>query len=478
MSLLSLWIDHITNPNGDLFFIMKEVEQLQNQLAQLSAQGFGWEDFLHLFRKYCDGPGKIDNWEAIRSPGSQDLVNFRTLKTPDSIETKKILSKLAVCKLNGGLGTSMGCSGPKSSIVVREGKTFLDLIVRQLKETNKEYGVDIPLVLMNSFYTQEETDQIIGKYKDDLEIISFQQNKYPRLTKDTHKPIDEKKYGREAWYPPGHGDFYPSLHQQGLLDKLIDRGIEIIFVSNADNLGAVVDARIPSHMLTRDVPFVMEMTRKTLADVKGGTLYLDGEGHLKLLELARVPEDHIEEFCSLNKFKFFNTNNIWINLRHLKRRLDEGAMDLDVIVNQKKVDGVEVIQLETAIGSALGSFSGAVGLVVNRDRFLPVKKTNDLLLVQSDLFLLDAKGFLARNPARTSPDLPQVEFGETFTRLEDFQERIPDIPSMIDLEKLVLDGDVWLESDLVLKGNVTLISRNGRLTISKGTVVENEVRNQ
>ncbi|MFQ5444253.1 MAG: UTP--glucose-1-phosphate uridylyltransferase, partial [Nitrospinales bacterium] len=349
-----------------------------------------------------------------------------------------------------------------------------------------------------------ETDKIIGKYKGDLRIVSFQQNKYPRLTKESHKPLDENKFGREAWYPPGHGDFYQSLLQQGLLDKLLDDGIEIIFVANADNLGAVVDCRIPRHMLDRDVPFVMEMTRKTLADVKGGTLYLDQDGHLKLLELARVPEDRVEEFCSLEKFQYFNTNNIWINLRHLKRRLDEGPLDLDVIVNHKQVDGVEarrkssntnrktlpvvsklalregvdVIQLETAIGSALGCFSGAVGLIVNRDRFMPVKKTSDLLLVQSDLFILDEKGFLLRNPARTSADLPQVEFGDSFRKLEDFQERISAIPSLINLQKLVLDGDVWLESDVTLKGNVTLVSRNGRLTISKGTVVDNEALNR
>ena len=57
----------------------------------------------------------------------------------------------------------------------------------------------------------------------------------------------------------------------------------------------------------------MEVTDKTRADVKGGTL-IDYEGKLRLLEIAQVPKDHIEEFKSVKKFKIFNTNNLWIKL--------------------------------------------------------------------------------------------------------------------------------------------------------------------
>lgn len=46
---------------------------------------------------------------------------------------KELLDKLIVVKLNGGLGTSMGCHGPKSVIVVRNGLTFLDLTVQQIE---------------------------------------------------------------------------------------------------------------------------------------------------------------------------------------------------------------------------------------------------------------------------------------------------------------------------------------------------------
>ena len=69
-----------------------------------------------------------------------------------------------VVKLNGGLGTSMGCVGPKSVIPVRSDLTFLDLTVQQIETLNSKYDVDVPLVLMNSFNTEEDTKTILRKY--------------------------------------------------------------------------------------------------------------------------------------------------------------------------------------------------------------------------------------------------------------------------------------------------------------------------
>jgi UTP--glucose-1-phosphate uridylyltransferase len=85
-----------------------------------------------------------------------------------------------------------------------------------------------------------------------------------------------------------------------------------------DNLGATVDLNILSMLLhpaagEQKAEFVMEVTDKTKADVKGGTL-MQYENHLRLLEIAQVPKDHVEDFKSVKTFKFFNTNNLWINL--------------------------------------------------------------------------------------------------------------------------------------------------------------------
>jgi len=127
----------------------------------------------------------------------------------------------------------------------------------------------------------------------------------------------------------------PLTHSNsGLLDKLIAAGKEYIFISNVDNLGAVVDLNIMQTMIDSQAEYVMEVTDKTKADIKGGTI-IDYDGKVRLLEVAQVPKDHLDEFCSTRKFKIFNTNNIWCNLKAVKRVMDEDTLNMEIIVNNK-----------------------------------------------------------------------------------------------------------------------------------------------
>lgn len=430
------------------------------------------DTFIGFKESSAKGTNLISNWDEIKSPDENNLRHYDSIKTHNTSESKNILSKIVMCKLNGGLGTGMGCTGPKSAIEVRNGKNFIDLILEQLSEAKNTYGVNIPLLLMNSFYTHSATQSIIEKTSKGLDVRCFQQNRFPRLDKETGLPLDESVFGNEAWYPPGHGDIYRCLNSSGLLDSLIEQGKEVLFVSNADNLGAVADVNILSYMLKNDIPFLMEMTEKTSADVKGGTLYQEND-RLRLLEIAQVPEEHIDEFASTQKFKLFNTNNIWINLIHLRKRMDEGQMDVPVIINEKTVSGKIAVQLETAIGSALDQFNGAVGLSVGRERFLPVKKTSDLLIAQSTLIEFQ-NGRPVRNPERTLKNLPNIVWGEEFKNVDDYLNRIPNPPDMTELEDLNIQGDVKLGANTILRGKVSLKGGEKGLIVPDGSIVEDK----
>ena len=449
-----------------------ELSEFKTTIERLGLADGARSEFLNLFTRYKQSEINRVEWKSIRSPDPSRLVSFDALTVPTDQEAVDALSRLAVCKLNGGLGTSMGCAGPKSSIEVKNGKSFLDLTLLQMEHIGKKQKVNIPLLLMNSFHTHEETLKLLEARKTSLTIECFQQNRFLRLDRDTDQPLDPNLLGEDAWYPPGHGDIFSCLKDQGVMDRLLSEGKEILFVSNADNLGAVADPGIAHYMLANDIPFVMEMTPKTPADIKGGTLYEDPEGKLHLLEQAQVPREHVDEFCSTSKFTVFNTNNIWIHLRHLKQRMEQGPLDLNLIVNEKQVAGRPVVQLETAIGAGLESFDGAKGLVVGRDRFLPVKNTSDLLLIQSSLFILE-NGRLTRNPTCNQNTLPLIAFGEPFTHLEEYQKRIPVIPDMLELESLEMEGDVCFAGEVSLKGRVTLIGKDKPVRISPGTRLEN-----
>lgn len=135
---------------------------------------------------------------------------------------------------------------------------------------------------MNSFNTDADTEQVVRKYKKlQIEIHTFNQSCYPRINRETLMPIAKNcnvEADLEAWYPPGHGDFYQSFHNSGLLKKFIAEGKEYCFISNIDNLGATVDLNILNLVLNRDKKheFVMEVTDKTRADVKVNNLLVLG----------------------------------------------------------------------------------------------------------------------------------------------------------------------------------------------------------
>lgn len=257
-------------------------------------------------------------------------------------------------------------------------------------------------------------------------------------------------------------------------------GKEYVFVSNIDNLGATVDLNILKSLLDQNranrPTFVMEVTDKTQADVKGGTL-IQYESKLRLLEIAQVPKEHVDEFKSVKKFKIFNTNNLWVSLKSIGDLLKSDRLNMEIIVNPKTLDnGLNVIQLETAAGAAMKEFENAIGINVPRSRFLPVKKTQDLLLIMSNLYSLH-QGCLIMNPARPFPSVPLVKLGDAhFAKIRDFLSRFASIPDMLELNHLTVSGDVTFGRGVKLQGTVIIIANHGdRIDIPAGSVLENKI---
>jgi len=462
--------------------VVKAVERLVETCKNDERESFRVEmdGFKQLVARFREGKGKetID-WEKIRPPQETMVVRESTLPIVDTkFRMGELGNKLAVLKLNGGLGTTMGCTGPKSVIEVRSDSTFLDLTVEQIKNLNSLYGSSIPLILMDSFNTHSDTTNIISKYRgmEHVRIESFNQSRFPRILKDSLLPLAQDAIGdKEHWYPPGHGDVYQAFFSSGLLDKLIKEGKEYVFISNVDNLGATVDFTILNWMHDNAIDFVMEVTDKTRSDVKGGTL-IEYEGKAKLFEIAQCPPNKLDEFKSIKKFKIFNTNNLWVRLSSIKAIVEQNKLrDMDVIVNYKKVYNKDVIQLETACGAAIHFFNNAKGVNVPRSRFLPVKSTSDLLVIQSNLYNLN-DGYLVMSPKRAYPSVPLINLGAEFKKVSDFLTRFKSIPNILELDQLTISGDVWIGSGVTLRGTVIIVANHGnRIDIPDGSILENKV---
>ncbi|KAM0672558.1 UTP-glucose-1-phosphate uridylyltransferase [Ordospora colligata] len=445
---------------------MKETLEVQKKTHEMPED---LDEFYRLFERYLETKNEKIVWENIKSPNDR-IIRYESLPEPTN-RSRELLKKLAVLKLNGGLGTTMGCVGPKSAITVKDGKNFIDLVVKQIKYLNSKYKTDVPLILMNSFNTTKMTEKIIFRYDG---IKTFSQSKFPRILSETLLPVPQE-YGDRGMYPPGHGDLFYSLSKSGMLDELLKEGYEYLFVSNIDNLASTVDLKLLEYFASNNLGFLMEVTDKTRADVKGGTL-IEYNGALRLLEIAQVPSSKKSEFTSVRKFKIFNTNSVWINLKDVKKRLEEGSLDLDIIENKKSMDDETVIQLETAIGSAIKYFPNSCGVVVPRSRFLPVKTCSDLFLVESNLFI-EKNGSIKLNPSRALEACPTVKLlGKNFSKIEDYEKCFKGIPDILELDVLTVSGNVLFGKNVVLKGTVIILADDkSKICIPDGSVLDDNI---
>jgi UTP--glucose-1-phosphate uridylyltransferase len=390
-----------------------------------------------------------------------DLPRLDELPSPSPGQARDVLDRLVIVKLNGGLGTSMGLEGPKSTLEVKPGANFLDVLARQVLALRERHSARLPLVLMNSAITRDPSLKVLD-HDGDLSVPGvprdFLQGREPKIRASDFEPVQWPADPELEWCPPGHGDIYPALASSGALDALLDAGLRYAFVSNSDNLGALADVRIAAWLAAEQVPFALEAVRGTAADRKGGHLACY-EGQLVLRETAQVP-DGDDSFTDVERWRWYNTNNIWMDLRALKdlQAADPAAPDLPLIVNRKTVDprdpdSTPVIQLESAMGAAIGSIPGARAVHVPRSRFAPVKTTNDLLVVRSDAYDLTSDGEM--RPSFDGQE-PVVTLDEDYYKLlPDFEQRFPaGPPSLRRCRRFEVEGDVTFGAGVVAVGDV------------------------
>lgn len=376
----------------------------------------------------------------------------------------ELLAKTVVIKLNGGLGTSMGLEKVKSLLEVRPGVNFLDLIVRQVGSLRESTGAPVRLLLMNSFSSSADTlGYLAGHAPEGLREASeveLMQNQVPKIDTATLKPAECPTHPEHEWCPPGHGDLYPALIGSGWLDRLLEEGVKYAFVSNSDNLGAVLSAELLSWFAESEAPFLMEVTRRTSADRKGGHLALrKSDGRLLLREVAQCPEEDLESFQDIDRHRYFNTNSIWLRLDVLKQRLEEGegVLPLPMIMNRKTVDprdkeSLPVTQLETAMGAAIECFDGAQAIEVPRSRFAPVKTSGDLFALRSDAYQVSDDGRVALISARAGQP-PVVKLDDRYKFVDSLDSL--GVPSLAKCEKLEVLGEVVFEDGVVIDGSAS-----------------------
>ena len=431
--------------------------------------------FTHYYRSLEQGATGLIPEETI-----EPLTEIDSIEDVEVCEeqAREALSRTVLIKLNGGLGTSMGMDKAKSLLPVREGKTFLDLLVDQVMAARAAYDVELPLIFMNSFRTRQDTLDALAQHPG-IEVeglpLDFLQNREPKLRADDLSPVEWEADPSLEWCPPGHGDIYTALVASGVLDALLERGFRYAMTSNSDNLGAAPSARIAGWFAASGAPYAPEMCRRTPADVKGGHLAVrKSDGRIILRDTAQTPPEQMSYFTDQFRHPFFHTNNLWFDLQVLRDTLAErhGILGLPLIRNEKTVDpsdpaSTPVIQMETAMGAAVEAFEGATAVEVPRSRFLPVKTTNDLLLVRSDVYEVDEDGLLQMvcDEACTVSLDPRH-----YKRIADFEARFAQgVPSIRGARTLTVTGDWTFEAGVVATGDALVGEEGSPGVIAAGT---------
>ena len=437
-------------------------------VADAEIQVFG--DYYRQLESGATGLIREDTIDPLTDPPRLEDVAV------DDERAREAFSRTVIIKLNGGLGTSMGLDKAKNLLEVREGKTFLDIIAGQVLAARREHGVKLPLLLMNSFRTQSDTLAALAKYPElavDGLPLDFVQNQEPKLRADDLTPVEWPADPTLEWCPPGHGDLYTALEGSGVLDQLVGAGYRYASVSNGDNLGASPDARMAGWFAASGAPYAAEVCVRTVNDRKGGHLAVrKADGQLVLRDTAQCAPEEMEFFTDENRHRFFHTNNLWFDLVKLRDSLRErgSVLGLPLIRNEKTVDpsdasSPKVIQIESAMGAAIEVFPGATAICVGRDRFLPVKTTNELLLLRSDIYQLDeANRLVAQGQA------PGIKLDKHYKLVQDFERRIPSPPSLLQASSLTVEGDVTFGRDVVVTGDA-VVSAERPTTIPDGTVL-------
>jgi UTP--glucose-1-phosphate uridylyltransferase len=389
----------------------------------------------------------------------------------------RALRQTAVIKLNGGLGTSMGMERAKSLLCVRRGLSFLDIIARQTLHLRRTHDARIPLVFLNSFRTSADTLAALSRYRDltvegvPLELL---QTKEPKLLERDLTPVAWPRDPALEWCPPGHGDLYTAMSASGLIPTLLAAGYRQVFISNADNLGAVPEPRVAGWFAQSGAPFAIEAVRRTPSDRKGGHFAVrKADGRIVLRETAQTAPEDLDALGDLGRHRFTSTNNIWIDLQALQTALDgrDGMLGLPLIRNVKTVDPADpsspkVVQIESAMGAAIEIFEGARTIEVTRRRFVPVKTTNDLLVLRSDVYDIGEDFVLDQ----AAPMVPFVDLDGVYKLVGDFDKRFKEgAPSLREAESFVVDGDWTFGDNVRIVGKVTLDGERGR--VESGTVL-------
>lgn len=303
------------------------------------------------------------------------------------------LDRTAVVIYAGGMAARFG-GGVKGAVDVLPGMSFLEDKIRRTRELGEKHGVKIPIVLMTSYATTEGTLAHLeerGLMGDDIRL--FEQGVSVRRNLDGSIYRDAK--GDISVHGPGHGDFFRNFQRSGMLADLRNLGIQYVFTSNVDNLGATLDEKVLGQHITSGKSMTAEVVKRTAEDRPSSGAAVDADGRVRLLEGMRFPPEvdgRQFENLSINSFTYSLDDKAWDAEIPMTRHIVHKKVDGTTVVQEEEITP-EVTEASDADGKPLFSLNllqvpreGPKGAFYD-GRFYEVKERSDMAGVANKLQL-------------------------------------------------------------------------------------------
>ncbi|KAL3348600.1 hypothetical protein AABB24_021997 [Solanum stoloniferum] len=381
---------------------------------------------------------EVEQLDKIKTVGKDKIyvLPYERLEpaSEDATETKQLLDKLVVLKFNGTLGSDMGFSGPKSALEVCNGLTCLDLVVNHIESINSKYGCNIPLLMMNTPSTHDGIMKVLEKHPNkNIHTFTQSQRQQENIEDMSESRTLNKTSAQEKLYPSNLLEVFLSLNSSGKLEPLISQGKEYFLLLQSENLAEVVDPKILNHLIKNSIEHCVEIMPTTSGTEE--TSLPPQEGRIQ-------SKEHVKSI-----------NTMWMSMSCIERLLQRSDLGF----------------------TSSKFFDRAFAIDTPWSRYLPVERTSDMLILQSDLYT-SVEGTLVRNAARANPKDPSIELGPEFGNVDDFRSRFKSIPSIIELDSLKVTGDVWFGTGITLKGKVSIAARPGmKIVIPDGMELKNRI---
>ena len=204
--------------------------------------------------------------------------------------------QLGLILVAGGQGTRLGFDHPKGMFPLGpvSNRTLFQILIERLRAVARRYGASIPLYLMTSPATHEETISFLSEHdrfglgEDELRV--FCQGVMPAVDAATGRLLLADRDSL-ALSPDGHGGTLAAFIKEGCMADAQQRNIEHLFYCHIDNpLVQICDPQMIGYHLLSGSEMTSQAVKKRAADEKVGNV-VTIDGVTQIIEYSDLPPE-------------------------------------------------------------------------------------------------------------------------------------------------------------------------------------------